>query len=191
MKECNRSQAKGALLTGHGGRDLEEALAAHEVGLKARAERIAPPGNPGSMQAGTTQECVVHNGAKGRAGGQLSGNGVTDYREQVLHREPILGEEAVSGAPILKLRTGSSEEARHSMASESKQRTQREGFGACGDAWLSEGGSALLPELLELREDADRVFFRAEGGVSRRRRARRDLSSTIHSTVSPFENSMA
>jgi hypothetical protein len=77
------------------------------------------------------------------------------------------------------------------MATESQQRTQRESFGACGDAALAEGGPTLVPELLELGEDAGRVFFRAEGGVSRRRRARRDLSSTIHSTVSPFENSIA
>jgi hypothetical protein len=143
------------------------------------------------MQAGTAQEGVVHDGAKGCAGGQLSGDGVTDYREQIRHREPILREEAISGAPIFKLRTGSSEQASHGVASEGKQRTQGESFGACGDAGLAEGGSTLFPELLELREDADRVFFRAEGGVSRRRSARRDLSSTIHSTVSPFENSMA
>jgi len=77
------------------------------------------------------------------------------------------------------------------MASESQQRTQGESFGARGDAVLVEGGSAFVPELLELREDAGRVFFRTEGGASRRRRARRDLCSTIHSTVSPLENSMA
>jgi hypothetical protein len=77
------------------------------------------------------------------------------------------------------------------MASESQQRTQRERFGTRGDSALVEGGAAFVPELLELREEAGRVFFRAEGGGSSRRRARRDLCSTIHSTVSPLENSMA
>jgi len=116
---------------------------------------------------------------------------VTDNGKQLGHGKPILGEETISGAPILKLRTGSSEQASHGVASESEQRAQRESFGACGDAALVESGATFVPELLELRKDAGRVFFRAEGGASRRRRARRDLSSTIHSTVSPFENSMA
>jgi len=143
------------------------------------------------MQAGTPQDGIVHHGAKGSAGGQVGGDGATDYGEEFRQREALLGEEPVSGAPILKLRAGSSEQAGHGMASETEQGTQREGLRAVGDAALLEGGDAFVPELLELGEDAGRVFFRAGGGASRRRSARSALSSTIHSTVSPLENSMA
>jgi hypothetical protein len=59
------------------------------------------------------------------------------------------------------------------------------------DALLVEGGEALLPELLELEENAGRVFFKTGRGGCRRRSASSALSSTIHSTVSPRENSMA
>jgi len=143
------------------------------------------------MQAGTAQEGIIYHGAEGFPSWQLGGNSATDDGKQIGHREAILREEAIGGAPIPELRTGRSEQTSHRMASESQQGTQRESFGACGDAALLEGWSAFVPELLELREDTGRVFFRAEGGVSSRRRARRDLSSTIHSTVSPLENSMA
>jgi len=91
----------------------------------------------------------------------------------------------------LKLRAGSGEQTRHGMASEAEQRTQREGLRALGDAALVEGRGALVPEPLELGEDPGGVFFKAGGGASSRRSASRALSSTIHSTVSPRENSMA
>ena len=77
------------------------------------------------------------------------------------------------------------------MTTETEQRTQGEVLRTVGDAVLVEVGEALVPELLELGEDTDGVFFRAEGGGSRRRSARSALSSMIHSTVSPRENSMA
>ena len=77
------------------------------------------------------------------------------------------------------------------MASETEQRTQRERLRTFGDTLLFEGGDALLPELLETGEDAGRGFFRTGAGASSRRNARRALSSMIHSTVSPLENSMA
>jgi hypothetical protein len=44
------------------------------------------------------------------------------------------------------------------VTSEAKQPTQREGLHAIGQAALVEGGYALVPELLELREDAGEVF---------------------------------
>jgi hypothetical protein len=42
-----------------------------------------------------------------RAGGQLLGDAATDDGEDLGHRDTVLREEAVSGAPILKLGTGS------------------------------------------------------------------------------------
>jgi hypothetical protein len=50
------------------------------------------------------------------------------------------------------------------MAAEAEQGTQREGFGALGEALLAEGGEALVPELVEVEEDAGGVFFKTEGG---------------------------
>jgi hypothetical protein len=77
------------------------------------------------------------------------------------------------------------------MTSQTKQGAQRERLGVRGESALVEAGAALAPELLELGEDAGRVFFSTEGGVEARRNANSPLSSTNHSTVSPRENSMA
>lgn len=103
----------------------------------------------------------------------------------------MLGEEAIRGAPILELGTGGSEQASDGVSAEAKQGTQGERLGAVGETLLVEAGAAVAPEFFELGEDTGRVFFKAGGGASRRRRASRALSSTIHSTVSPRENSMA
>jgi hypothetical protein len=64
-------------------------------------------------------------------------------------------------------------------------------LGSVCDALLAEGDFDLAPELLEGVEGAGGVFFKAEGGGLRRRRASRLLSSTVHSTISPREKSMA
>jgi hypothetical protein len=77
------------------------------------------------------------------------------------------------------------------MTPQTEQTAQREGLGALGDAPLVEGGEAFPPELLEGGEDAGRVFFSVGAGGWRRRRASRLLSSTVHSTVSPREKSIA
>jgi hypothetical protein len=91
----------------------------------------------------------------------------------------------------LKLRSGSREQAGDSVTTEAKQRTQGEGLRVFGDALLVEGRLASVPELLEVGEDTGGVFFKAEGGGLSRRSARSALSSMIHSTVSPRENSIA
>jgi hypothetical protein len=92
------------------------------------------------MQAGAAQQSIVHHSAKGCTCGQLVGDGAAYNREDIRHREATLREEPISGAPILKLRTGSGEQASHGVASETKQRTQCEGFRPGGDAALVEGG---------------------------------------------------
>ena len=171
-------------------RTVGETLAAHKVGLKTRSERIAPPSHAGSVKTGAAQQRIIHDGAKRGAGGKLSGDGAADDGKHFRQRETIAGEEAKGGAPVLELRACSGEEA-GTMASEAKHGTQREGLGAVGDAALGEVGEALAPELLKLREDTGRVFFRTVGGAWGRRSASRVLSSTSHSTVSPRENSMA
>ena len=191
MQEGYGGQPECALRSGHGGGDLEEALSAYKVGLETRPERIAPPGNAGRVQAGAAQQRIVEDGAKGRAGGQLAGDAAPDDGEDLGHGDAILGEEAIGRRPIVELGAGSGQQAGHGVASETEQRTQRERLRAVGDALLVEGGGALFPESLELREDTGGVFFRTGGGASRRRSARRALSSMIHSTVSPLENSMA
>ena len=45
------------------------------------------------------------------------------------------------------------------MAPETEQRAQREDLRTVGDAALVEGGEALAPELLDVGEEADRVFL--------------------------------
>ena len=89
MQEGNRGKPEAALIAGHGGRYLEETLPAHEVGLKARTERIAPPGNAGDVQAGAAQQRIVENGAKRRANWQLIGHGMA-HDELLGQRKPVL-----------------------------------------------------------------------------------------------------
>jgi hypothetical protein len=191
MNEGNGGQAVNAVVSRHRGGYLQEALATHEVGLKTRAERIAPPGHAGCVKARTAQQRVIQDSAKRRAWGPLIGHAAAYDGKDLKQGQSILREEPIGGAPILKLRAGSGEQTRHGMASEAEQRTQRERLRAVGDAALVEGGDAFVPEPLELGKDTGRVFFKVGGGASSRRSASSALSSTIHSTVSPRENSMA
>ena len=120
MKKGNWSQSKNIIPARHSGGDLQEALAAYKVSLEAGTERISPPGNTGGMQAGTAQQSIVQHGTKGCARRQLGGDGAADNGEEVGHGKTVLGEEPVGGTPILKLRAGSSEQASHGVASETK-----------------------------------------------------------------------
>lgn len=191
MEESNGSETKAAVVAGQGGGQLEKALAAHEVGLKTRAEGIAPPCHAGGMKTGAAQQSIVHDGAKRGSWGKFIGDGAADDGKHFSQRKTIAGEQTKGGAPVLELRAGSGEQTSHGMSSETEQRTQREGLRAVGDAALVEEGEALVPESPELREDTGRVFFRTVAGASGRRSASRVLSSTSHSTVSPRKNSMA
>ena len=191
MNEGDGRQPVDTVISRHPSGYLQEALAPHEVGLKARSERIATPGYAGCMKARTAQERVIQDSAKRCAWGQLIGHATAHDGKDLRQRQSILREEPIGGAPILKLRAGSGEQTSHGVASEAEQRTQREGLRAVGDAALVEGRDALVPELLELGEETGRVFFKVGDGASSRRSASNALSSTIHSTVSPRENSMA
>ena len=102
-----------------------------------------------------------------------------------------LGKQPVGRCPILKLQAASGQQAGDGSASQTQQRTQREGLRPLVDSLLGAAGLALAPELLEAVEEERRVFFRTGGGAWGRRSASRDLSSMSHSTVSPRENSMA
>ena len=191
MKERHWDQPMVTISSGQGGGDLQKPLSAHEVGLEARSQRITPPGDAGRVETRTPQQRIVKHRAKRCACGQLIGDGPTNDGEDLGQRQTILGKEPIGGTPIVELRSGSGQQAGHGVASETKQGTQREGLRAVGDAALVEGGEAFVPELLEAGEDAGGVFFKTEGGGSRRRSASRVLSSMIHSTVSPRENSIA
>ena len=105
--------------------------------------------------------------------------------------EALLGEQSVSGRPILELKTTGSQQAGDGVAAEAEQAAQGEGLCALGGALLGEGGEAFLPELEEGGEESGRVFFRTGAGAWGRRRASKDLCSTNHSTISPLEKSMA
>ena len=149
MQKGNGSQTVDAIVSGHSSGDLQETLTAHEVGLEARAERIASPGDTRCVETGAAQQRIVQDGTKRCAIWQLAGNGSADNRKDLGQREAVLREESVSGAPILKLGAGSGEKTSHRVTPEAKQRTQREGLRAVGDAALVEGGDTFVPELLE------------------------------------------
>ena len=184
-------EAAGTVVGGEGERSLQEALGAHEVGLKVRPERIAPPSHAGGVQAGAAQEGIIQEGAHRGLGRQSGEHGATCHGEEGLGGKTVVGKEPVTGGPVTELRATGGQQTGHGMTSQTKQSAQREGLGVRGEATLVEAGSALAPELLEVGEDAGGVFFSTGAGGAVRRKASRLLSSTNHSTISPRENSMA
>ena len=191
MAKGDGQQARGAVGSGESEGGLEEALGAHEIGLEMRAQGIAAPGDAGDAKAGAAQEGIIENGAHGSLGRQFGQHGAADDGEDGGDRKTVVGEEPVTGGPVTELRAAGGEQAGHGVTSQTKQGAQRERLGVRGKAALVKAGEALAPELLELGEDAGRVFFSSARGVEARRRAKRLLSSTNHSTVSPRENSRA
>jgi hypothetical protein len=175
-----------------GGRELQDSLGAHEVGLEFRAEGIATPGDARDFGAGLGQQRVIHGHAQGPIRRQLSEQVATDDGESGGGVEALLGEQAVGGRPVLELPAAGAQECGHGVASEAEQRTQREHFGESGDALVREVGGALLPQSLDLFEESEgSFFFSTGGGALGRWRASKSLCSTNHSTTSPRENSMA
>jgi hypothetical protein len=83
MDEGNGREAEVAVVGGHGGRDLQKALRAHEVGLEARPEGIASPSDTGGVQAGAPQQGIVEDGAKRRTRGELGGDVAADHGKDV------------------------------------------------------------------------------------------------------------
>src|SRR5208283_548084 len=191
MAKSDGQQAPGAVGGGESEGGLEKALGAYEVGLKMRAQGIAAPGDAGGAEAGATQQRIIQHGAEGSVRRQFGQHGAADDGEDRGDGKAVVGEEPVTGGPVPELGAASGEQTGHGMTSQAKQGAQREGLGARGEAPLVETGEALVPELFQVSEDAGRVFFSTGGGVEARRSARRLLSSTNHSTVSPRENSRA
>jgi len=173
------------------GRQLQDALGAHEVGLKGWAERIAAPSDAGDAHAGFAEKGIIEGHAEGSVSGKLLEYRAADYREDRERGQAMAGEESIDGRPVLELLAAGGQQTGHGVPPQTEQTAQRERLGAFGDTLLGEGGEALSPELLEGGEDAGRVFFRMEGGGLRRRRASRLLSSIDHSTVSPRAKSKA
>src|SRR5512140_2852947 len=159
--------------------------------MKVGTEWVTPPGDAGNAGTGFAQEGVVHRHAKrGLRGKLLEGVATNDGKDR-LDRQTVAGEETIVRRPIEKLLAAGGQQSSHGVATEAEKATQREGFGALGDALLGEGRGAFAPELADGGEEVGRVFFRTEGGGWRRRRASRLLSSMDHSTVSPREKFMA
>lgn len=191
MKEADGNHTGDAVVRSHSGGELNEALRADEVGLKTRAERIASPGDAGSLVAGPAQQRIIHDDAERFVSGKVSEQSAAHGRKQRTDGKALSGEESVGGRPVFKLFAGSGEQTGEGVTAETKQGAHGEGLRTFGAAALVEEGGAVVPELFELGEEPGRVFFKGEGGVWRRRSASRLLSSMIHSTVSPRENSMA
>jgi hypothetical protein len=146
------------------GRELQEALAADEVGLEVRAEGIATPSDAGNANAGFAEERIVNGDGEGSLRGKPLEQGATNHGEERVSGEAVTGEEAIVGGPIVELLTASGQQSSHSMATETEEAAQREGLRTFGDALLGEGREAFSPELTEGGEDAGRVFFRTEAG---------------------------
>ena len=115
MTEGHRDEAAGAVAGGQGERSLQEALGAHEVGLKVGAEGIAPPSHAGRVQAGAAQEGIIQEGAHRGLGRQSREHGATRHGEQGVGGKTVVGKEPVTGGPVTELRTAGSQQTGHGM----------------------------------------------------------------------------
>jgi hypothetical protein len=84
MAEGDRHQTLRAIWSGEGEGSLEKTLGAHEIGLEARAQRIAAPGDAGSAKAGATQKRIIEDGAHGSVGREFGHHGAADHGEDGL-----------------------------------------------------------------------------------------------------------
>jgi hypothetical protein len=140
MAEGDGHQTAETVGSGESDRSLQKALSAHEVDLEMRAQRIAAPGDSGSAEAGTTQERIIQDSTDGSLGRQLGYHGAAHHGEDGFDGKTGVGEEPVTGGPVTKLPAASGEQTSHGMTSETKQRAQRERFGARGKAARVEAG---------------------------------------------------
>jgi len=105
MAEGDRDEAAGAGIDGQSERSFEEALGAHEVGVKVGAEGIASVSHAGGVQAGAAQEGIIQAGAHGGLGRQGSQHGAPGHGEEGLGGKAVVGKEPVTGGPVTELRT--------------------------------------------------------------------------------------
>jgi len=77
MAEGDGQHPAGSVGSREGERSLQEALGAHQVGLETGAERIAAPGDSGSVEAGAAQERIIKDGADGSQRRQFGQHGAT------------------------------------------------------------------------------------------------------------------
>jgi len=84
----------GAVGSREGERSLQEALGAHEIGLETWAQRIAPPADSGSVQAGAAQERIIEDGADRSLSGQFGQYGAANHGEDVFDGEDGGGKRA-------------------------------------------------------------------------------------------------
>jgi len=140
-------------------------LGANEVGVKGRAERIAPPADAGRVAATAVEQRVVHGHDQGGLRIELSNDAAAHDSEQIFGGEALLGEKTIGAGPIERAFAGGVDPAADGMAAKADEVAQGEAFEPPGDAGLA-ALEAFLEESLELLEEPRRgVFFREEGGA--------------------------
>ena len=144
--------------------ELQDALGAHEIGLKVRAQGIAAPGDTGNANAGFAEQGVVDGDRDRRGSRESLDYGAANHGKEGLRGEAVAREEAIVSRPIVELLAASGQQTGDGEASEAEEAAQRESLRAFGDALLGEGGEAFSPEVVEGGEDVGRVFFRTEAG---------------------------
>ena len=86
-----------------GGRELQEALRADEVGLELRAERVAAPAYAVNLGSAARKQGVVDRDTDGFGIGDKLGDLLAYAGEQGRGGDAMLRGQAVGGRPILKL----------------------------------------------------------------------------------------
>jgi len=121
VRERNRNHAMVARRKGQVGGELQGALGTDEIGLEARAEGIAAPGDSGNADAGFAEEGVVDGNGKRSLRRQLLHHGVADDGEDLGGRQPMLREDSIIRRPILEFLPTGGQQAGHGVTSQAKQ----------------------------------------------------------------------
>jgi hypothetical protein len=118
--EGDHPHGVGVLLAGHGGRDLQIALGADEIGVELGAERVTAPSDTVGVSAGAAQQGIVDGQAKGLGRREQDLDGMMDVIEESVGGDAVVREQAVSSGPIQELLAASGQQAGNGSASEAQ-----------------------------------------------------------------------
>src|SRR5690348_6749927 len=152
-----------------------------------RSQRIAPPRSAGDPVPALANQRVIEQGHHGTGEWQSFQHAVQWDPPQSLGLETLAFKQTIGGGPVAKLLPGGTQQAGQGVAAQTGQGGQTQCAGPLCGALLRESYARLIEQRIPTSHHAlpRLVFFSVAVGTLRRRRSRRFLPSTIHSTISP------
>src|SRR5260370_6765152 len=176
-----------------GQRNLQEGAGPDEVVSEVRPQRIAPRGRARDVASALAKQRVIEQGHDRAGRGQRVQHAAERDAPQSIPVQTLAFKQTIRGRPVAELLPRSAKQAGQRVTAQTGQGGKAQGARPLESALLREGRTSLLEQHIPTGHYAlpRLVFFCAAAGALRRRRSKRVLSSTIHSTTSPRLNSMA